>query len=428
MVRNRQALLVLALVSLVALGAFATGAQEAADGEEQVELRMYVRYADEESMVPYDYAEAALAEEYPNVSIERVEQGPDPGQELRTFAATGNLPDIFDARLDVISLFIDSGDILQLDDYAEELGFVDKVLPSARNTLYHTDGHIWAFPFVGNEFFLLYYNKALFDEHGVAVPETYEQLKRAVTSFNENDVIPMSLFAGQKWPTVSFYDAFVTRLEPEGIVALDQGRARASDPAYRQAADAIYELVQMDLFPRGVTTLNYEQARALFYDGRAAMFMNGHWEIADSTDALGDDVDWIPYPVLEGNEENRLAFAGGGGIGGFAVSPDSEHVDTAVRVAALFAERYAEARLVKRGNPIVALDIDMEPEVDMDPMMRKLADILPDVKSNTTFAWGMQNAQVKTALEDASQQLLTGDYPPEDFASDVDRVIEREFD
>jgi raffinose/stachyose/melibiose transport system substrate-binding protein len=275
---------------------------------------MYVRYADEESQVPYDYAVDALADEYPDVTIDRIEQGPDPGQQLRTFAATGNLPDIFDARLDVISVFIESDNILQLDDYAEEFGFVDKVLPSARNTLYHTDGHIWAFPFVGNEFFLLYYNKALFEEHGAPVPSTYTELQEAIEIFNENDVIPMSLFAGQKWPTVSFYDAFVTRLEPSGIVALDRGEAMASDPPYQRAAEAIHGLVEQDLFPSGVTTLNYEQARALFYDGRAAVnditAIRVIHQLMRAGTRIPDDLSVIGYDRLPASDALPFALSG----------------------------------------------------------------------------------------------------------------------
>lgn len=415
--------LVIVLTLLVAGGmVFAAGEQEQAEPaeDEEVTLSMYVRYRDEESQVPFDYAEEALQEEYPNVEIDRVQQGPDPGQELRTMAASDNLPDIYDARLDVLDVLKDSGDAMVLNDYVEEFGFEDKMLPSAMNTLYHTDGNAYAFPFVGNEFFLMYINESLFEEYGAPIPETLGDLEEAVEIFRDNDIVPLSLFGGQSWNTVSAYDAFATRFDHRGILGLDQGETDITDDAYLRAAETMRDLIQDGLLPRGVTALEYDEARSLFYEEEAAMFMNGHWEIADSTEALGDDVDWIPFPVHPDFEDNRMAFPGGSSIGGFAVSGDTDHPDLAAEVAALFAEKYAEARVRFRGNPIVALDVDVEPEEELDPMMQKLMDTLPDVTSNTTFAWGMQNASGKAALEDATQELLTGDLAAEDFIDQLE--------
>lgn len=416
-----RTIVALLALALAATPLFASGGSEAAAAEaETIPLSIYVRYADEESQVPYDYAMEALQETYPNVEIELVQQGPDPGQELRTMAASNTLPDIYDARLDVLDVFMDSGDAMVLNDYVEEFGYEEKMLQSAMNTLYHTDGNVYAFPFVGNEFFLLYINRALFEEYGAPIPETFDEFAEAVEIFRENDIVPVSLFGGQSWLTVSTYDAFATRFEPQGILGLDRGDTQITDEAYLRAAEVMYNLIQSGFTARGATAMDYDEARSLFYEGQAAMFMNGHWEITDSTDALGDDVDWIPFPIHPDYPENRMAFPGGGGIGGFAVSGNTDYPDTAARVAALFAEKYAEARLKFRGNPIVALDVDVESDVEMAPMMEKLADMLPDVKSNTTFTWGMQNASGKVALEDATQEFLAGSMTPEEFIDGIE--------
>ncbi len=403
---------------------FAGGQAEEVDPEEdEITLSIYVRYQDEESRIPYDYAEEALREEYPNVTLELVEQGPEPGQELRTMAASDNLPDIYDARLEVLDVFMGSGDALVLNEYVEELGFEDKMLQGAMDLLYHTDGNAYAFPFVGNELVLLYYNKALFEEHGAPVPETLDELAEAVEIFRENDIVPLSTFASEGWNTIALYDKFATRFDHRGILGLDQGETEITDPAYLQAAEELYDLVQAGLLPRGATALDYDSAASLFYEEQAAMFINGHWEIADSTEQLGDDVDWIPFPYHPDYEENRMAFSGGSALGGFAVSGNTDYPEMAARVAALFAEKYAEARVKFRGNPIVALDVDVEPEEEMPPMMQKLMDTLPDITSNTTFEWGMQNARGQAALADSTQELLTGDLAPEEFI----RQIEGEF-
>ena len=77
-----------------------------------VKLRIYAQYADEDTKTPYDYAVAELKKEMPNVELELDIQAQDDGQKLKTYAATGNLPDIFQAGLDIIDTFKKSNNIL----------------------------------------------------------------------------------------------------------------------------------------------------------------------------------------------------------------------------------------------------------------------------------------------------------------------------
>jgi len=395
------------------------------DKEEQITLRIYAQYSDDDTKVPYDYAVAELAKAYPNVTLELDIQAQDDGQKLQTYAATGNLPDIFQVGSTQIETFKESGNILVLDDYAKSTGFLDKAHPSAENIIYNADGHIYAFPYAGNELVMWYYNKAIFEEYGVEVPETYEELLEAIKVFNENDIIPMSIFAKEKWITTAMYDVLATRFAPEGITKLDAGMGKASEDAYVKAAETMQELVEAGMFPQGATNLNYDQAASLFYEGKAAMFLNGQWEIEGSTDKLGENADWMWYPVMPGYEANKFALSGGGAPGGYAVNPNSEHVDLAAEVAAFISEKYCEAKYMKRSNPILALEVNVQPEKPFPAMMEKLANEMGNITSTTKFAWGLTNPQFKVAIEDQSQFLMTPDYTPEQFIEELDKVIDR---
>lgn len=397
------------------------------DDAEIITLKIYAQYSDDDSKVPYDYAVKELAKSYPNVLLDLDIQAQDDGQKLQSYAATGNLPDIFQVGTSQIETFKESGNILVLDDYVKSTGFGDKVLQSAENLLWNEDGHAYAFPYAGNELVLLYYNKDLFDKHNVKVPETYEELKTAIQIFNQNDIVPLSVFAKEKWITTSLYDVFATRLEPQGIKKLDKGNGMASEEAYTLAAERLHELVEMGLLADGSTNLNYDQAAALFYEEKAAMFINGQWEIAASTEKLGDKVDWMFYPTFPENPDAKYAFAGGGAPGGYAVSPYSEHKELAAEVAAFISEKYCEAKYLYRANPLLAVKIDpsLEPINPYPPMMQKLSEALPEITSTTAFAWGLSNPQFKVLIEDQSQFLLTEDYSAEEFIKELDKGLER---
>lgn len=388
-----------------------------------VKLRIYAQYADDDTKLPYDYAIAELKKEMPNVELELDIQAQDDGQKLKTYAATGNLPDIFQAGLDIINTFKQSGNILQLDQYAESTGFKDAMVPSAMNTLVTDDGHIYAFPYAGNEMILLYYNKELFEQNGVKVPTNLGELEAAVKAFKAKDIIPLSVFAKEKWPDVALYDIFANHLDEGGIAKLDKGQAKASDPAYREAAQRLSDLVKLGLLPKGATSLNYDQAAALFYEGKAAMFLNGQWEIEASTAKLGDKVAWMYYPTADAAnaEASKIVFSGGGGPGGYAVSPNTKDPELAAKVAAFISRKYAEFKYTQRGTPIVATKVDKAIEKPYPPMMEELNKAIPTMKT-TAFAWGLSNPKFKAAIEDASQALLAGGSVDQ-FVKDVDKAI-----
>jgi raffinose/stachyose/melibiose transport system substrate-binding protein len=395
-----------------ATSASAPAATEA-KGPEPVTLRIYAQYADEDTKVPYDYAVAELAKAYPHVTLELDVQAQDDGAKLQTYAATGNLPDIFQVGAAQIETFKESGNIMILDDFAISTGFLDLAHPNASSIIYNADGHIYAFPYAGNELVMWYYNKAIFDQFNVKVPETMEELKTAIATFQANNIIPMSIFAKEKWITTALYDSILTRYLPEGITALDLGMASATDEPFRQAANTLKELVDLGMFPQGATNLNYDQAAALFYEGKAAMFINGQWEIEGSTGKLGDAADWMWYPAAAGFESNSRAFSGGGAAGGYAVSPHSKHKELAAEVAAFISQKYCEAKYMFRSNPILSLDVTglVTPEKPMPSMMQKLSDEMGAITSTTKFAWGLTQPEFKVAIEDQTQFLLTQVIP-----------------
>lgn len=395
--------------------------------EEKITLKIYAQYSDDDTKIPYDYAVEQLAIDYPNVTLELDIQAQDDGVKLQTYAATGNLPDIFQVGLSQIETFKESGNIMILDDVAKSTGFLDRAHPSSENIIYNEDGHIYAFPYAGNELVLWYYNKAIFAAYDVKVPETYDELLTAIETFKANDIVPMAMFAKEKWITTAMYDVLATRFDPVGITKLDSGDGKASEEAYVKAAETLNALVNAGLFAEGATNTNYDQAAALFYEGKAAMFLNGQWEIAGSTEKLGDDADWMWYPTMPGYEANKYALSGGGAPGGYAVNPNSEHKELAAEVAAYISEKYCEAKYMLRGNPILAVQVDasVEPETPFPPMMEKLAGEMGNITSTTKFAWGLTNPLFKVAIEDQSQFLMTKDYTPTEFIEELDKVIER---
>ncbi|SFR68809.1 ABC transporter substrate-binding protein [Anaeromicropila populeti] len=392
---------------------------------EEATLSIYAQYSDDDTKVPYDYAVEQLKTAYPNVTLNLEVQAQDDGQKLMTYAATGNLPDIYQVALAQIENFKQSGNIMVLNDVAEATGFKDKVFESAQNILYNEDGNIYAFPYAGNEYVMWYYNKAIFEKYNVEVPKTFDELLTAIDTFNSNGITPMAIFGSEGWITSAMFDVLATRWDAGGIAKLDNGEGSATEDAYVNAAKMMNTLVKAGMFQGSAPTTNYDQASQMFLNGEAAMFLNGQWYMTDATTALGQDVDWMYYPSYDeaSYEAGKTAWSGGGAAAGYAVNPDSKHAQLAAEVAAFLSEKYCEAKVMYRGTPLVALDVDVEPQTEFPAMMQKLQADLPGITSITKFDWHLSNATFKTALEDQTKYLLVKDYTPEEVIKELDNSL-----
>ena len=403
-----------------------TTSDTTADSGEKITLSIYTQYADDDTKVPYDYAVEQLAEAYPNVELNLIVQAQDDGQTLKTLAATGQLPDIYQASTDLINTFRESNQIMVLNDVAESTGFLDKLYDANKDLAYAEDGNIYAFPFSGQEYVLWYYNKALFEENGLEVPTTYDELLNCIEVFTANGITPLALFGQEGWNTAAAYDVVATRYAAGGIKALDEGTASITDEGYVKAAEKLEELVAAGLFQADATTTNYDQASEKFLSGEAAMFINGQWYIEDATKALGDDVDWMFYPAEDSAsyEAGKAVFSGGGSASGFAVNPDSENAELAAEVAEFITEKYCEAKVMYRHNPLVAIDTGKEPDSEYPAMMQKLSDTLPSITSTTKFTWGLTNSTFNDGIQSESQGLVSGQFSAEEFIQDLQDIME----
>lgn len=403
-------------------------AEQTGDAEhEPVTLRIYVRYSDDDTILPYDYAVECLKEDMPWVTLELEAMPADDSVKLKSMVATGDLPDIFSLQgSDLIDSMIQAGAVADLTEDIEANGFFDKVLPAAYSKLYHTDGKIYTLPYTSTEVALLFVNKTIFEENNVAIPTTIDEWVAAAETLSANGVTVLPIFGKEQWICNTFYDALVTRYIPEGLTGLQEGTTSIRDEGYLKAAQDLKRLADAGAFPAGVTTLNYEQATNMWYNNEAAMFLNGQWEITTTDQYLGESADWIPIPAAseEEIETSQYAFTGGTGTAaGLGVSAWSENYDVAIEVACYLAEKYAEYNFTQRGAATVAVQCDKPVEVEPPAMMSKLGEWMPKITSTTVLAGSGGNMELYTVLGEGTQSLLAGVMTPEEFIESIAFVL-----
>ena len=401
-----------------------SGEEPSGEGEhEPVTLRVYVRYSDDDTILPYDYAVECLAEDMPWVTLELDPMPADDGVKLKSMVATGDMPDIFAVgSVDILDSMIEAGAVQDLTEEVTANGFVEKVLPAAYSKFYDEDGKIYTLPYTGTEVGLLFVNKTIFEENSVEIPRTIEEWIAAAETFSAAGITTLPIFGKEQWICNTFYDALVTRYIPDGLSSLHDGSHSIREEGYLKAAQDLEALAAAGAFPDGVTTLNYEQATNLWYNGQAAMFLNGQWEIPTTEQYLGDAADWIPIPAAseEEYEASQHAFIGGTGTpAGLSVCTWSENYDVAIDVACYLAEKYAEYNYTQRGSTTIAVRCDKPMEVEQSDMNAKLSEAIQEATSTTVMAGSGTNTELYTVLGEGTQSLLAGVMTAEDFIESI---------
>lgn len=402
----------------------ASGGEEAP--AEQVTITAMLQYTSDVQKKATDYALERMKEIMPEVNLEMEIMPEDGDVTLKTRIAAGTLPDIWKSNTGLVYLALESDNVLELDQYLEETGIVDRVNPGERDVFWAKDGHCYAVPYFSQESYLIYYNKKVFEDNNVKVPTNYSEFLDAVKTFRANDITPLALFAKDVWCPVAILDSIVTRKDPKGMVPIDTGEARMTDEVYVESAARLKELIDAGLISQTAFTASNDEAMAAFSNNEAAMYANGCWAIKDLYALMGDGFGYLDYPLQDGeaSDANKNTRCGGAGIGGFSISPYSEHADVAAKYACLFAMELANGRY-KYGEALSSFTMDegITAEEDFGPVGDQYAKDCQDFTSYTLFPWCYEHADSMAILGEEISKLMTGDYAVEDFIESTDSRI-----
>ncbi|OCT15423.1 hypothetical protein A8709_15190 [Paenibacillus pectinilyticus] len=282
--------------------------------------------------------------QHPNVKIETQVFDHDAYQDkLAIMAKSNTLPDLFwwNATL-ITDAYNQSKSVADLTPYYDD-AFKASLTPAALVNLTTADKKIVGFP-AEMQVQAWLHNKALFDKFGVKIPTTFDELKAAVQVFKKNDVVTIAEGTKDDWPTWGFED-WLTKwgIHDNAKALFETGTMKYSESPVVGAYNAIGELAALGAFPDHNSTMNFEQAVALFTSGKAAM-------ISIPSDQLGKVVGtpvekdteftWgITFPDSK-SDQKRVP---GGVTNGYAVSANTaKDKDKMDAIVALNKFRFTE--------------------------------------------------------------------------------------
>ena len=206
------------------------GTEESGEMKIPEEITLYTYYTDSEVPI-VDKTLERLKKIYPDLTIHIEHRTDADGTVLKTRAAVGELPDIFECTGQLTEILRKSEDLVELDSAIEEKELFSKFLDNNFDVKKAEDGHYYAIDATKPEGCLIYYNTEVFDKLNLEEPKNFDEFKEVVSTLKKNDVIPLALFAQEKWPGLQMYDmAVIGQGQYLGLTGLEDGQTKITDP------------------------------------------------------------------------------------------------------------------------------------------------------------------------------------------------------
>lgn len=271
----------------------------------------------------------------PDIKVS-VTQHPNQNYEtLLTTALSGSgSPDVVAVRAGILEGMAANESILPLTDVVSSWdGFTDSVL---RTVSSRKDGLVYAVP-QGIQTAQVYYNKAIFADHGLQPPTTWQEFLEVCESLKAAGVAPIVIPGGDVAQTALGAEIFQNARRGAGDFQhrFLTGETTMEDPE-NVAAFALMDQIKPYLVD-DVTAVTLDAAVTLFATGKAAMFPSGTWQVSTFR-GLGADIDYDSFDVPVGPDwPVDRAVTVGYVDGGWALATRSEHPEQAKRLIDYFS-------------------------------------------------------------------------------------------
>jgi glucose/mannose transport system substrate-binding protein len=228
---------------------------------------------------------AALADAYPDIEVVENPVAGGGGVSHRVVLqgrmAAGIPPDTFQTLGGAeLKAYVDGDALEPLDDLWTELDYANAI-PGPLASAVTVGGHPYVVPLNMHIQNILYYNKTLLDDLGIAPPVNFAELIAACEAIQaaNPDMAPMGLGTNENWEAPFVLDSIILEVGgPEYYVSLHKGEIDVTtDDTYRECLEKLIELNEY-VYPFH-SNLTWDQSVGLVVSGDSAMVIMGTWAI-----------------------------------------------------------------------------------------------------------------------------------------------------
>ncbi len=266
----------------------------------------------------------------------------------------------------------------------------------------------------------IFYNPELLEKAGVgALPSTWPQLLAALKKVQDAGIMPLGN-AGGNGPALEQLHATVGPTFYGGTQFFNDlvaGKKTFTDRAYIASLQAVKDLVPF--MPKGFEGIDYNTARGLFANEKAAFYIGGNYELGYFRSLNPSlPVEWMP---AVSKATGSAKYVGTWADGSFGVNAKTEQKAAALKLVNFLA--------TKEFGQAMADEIAFIPTAPLvkitDPVVSKIN------KYRTAFGtpflnvvgFRYENPTSSSILQPGFQKLITGATTPAQLAKDVQTAV-----
>ncbi|MBM7481080.1 MULTISPECIES: ABC transporter substrate-binding protein [Bradyrhizobium] len=198
------------------------------------------------------------------------------------------------------------------------------------------------------DYFILYYNKELFEKKGVTVPKTLDEMAAAAEKLTDTkEGIYGFVGRGLRNANMAMWSNFFLNYGGEFLDA--KGNILTDGPE-AIAATKLYQTLLTKSAPPGVAGFNWMESMASFTQGRSAMWIDGvGWAPPLEDPAASRVVGKVGYTVVPAGPKGQYSSTYGDGIG---VAAASKNKEAAYLLCQWVVSKTQGARLLQAGGGV----------------------------------------------------------------------------
>lgn len=270
----------------------------------------------------------------------------------------------------------------------------------------------------------VFYNTEIFEQAGIAnPPETLDELLEDCEKIKAIGKAPIACSASTAW-CLSMVAGYLCDREggPDNLQKVLDQKGKWTDESFIKAG---YDLQKVSsYFQETAAGDSNDQATACFYNGEAAMLIQGSWAIGQINGAnpeFEDKCGVFRFPAVTGGADpNRMIVK----TDNLVMSATTEHKDACIALMKMFTDDQSQKYIAEVGGKIPVTGVDF----DKDKAPKQLS-YVKDILASTTGTFGFYNESLGTVeagdtFDNAMVEIFLGTATPEEAFAKVQAYFE----